>query len=48
MKSYEDKKTAAVSQSKRVEKTTQDHPKSWDRYIANRQKQVKEQKKGKS
>ena len=45
MKSYADKRDSAVSQTARVEEVEkiQGHPKSWDQYIAKRQKQVKEQ-----
>lgn len=44
MKSYADKRDAATSQTARIEEVQkiQGHPKQWDRYIAARQKAVKE------
>lgn len=41
---YEQKRDAATSQTQRVEEfqRIQGHPKAWDRYIAKRQKTVKE------
>lgn len=45
MKTYAGKQEAAVAQTARIAEVEkiQGHPKSWDRYIASRQKQVKEQ-----
>jgi hypothetical protein len=48
MKTIAEKTAHAADVAGKVEKINQSHPKAWDKYIANRQKQVKTQKRGKA